>query len=133
GRGFRREGQTRHDGAHRRRRRSQEQADVVPFRRERRRGEAIQKSGDVGDRGHALIIVKQSAVAVRRRTSYTARLNLPYCFRSGTMRRLRVLLCALLFGLTGCASDGSKGQWDEFWKDVRGDNMKMRGDFSALK
>jgi hypothetical protein len=26
----------------------------------------------------------------------------------------------------GCASD--KGQWDEFWKDVRGDNMKMMSD-----
>jgi hypothetical protein len=27
----------------------------------------------------------------------------------------------------GCAAD-DKGKWDEFWKDVRGDNMKMRYD-----
>jgi hypothetical protein len=33
---------------------------------------------------------------------------------------------ALLFGL-GCATDGDKGQWDDFWKDLRGDNMKMKG------
>jgi len=41
----------------------------------------------------------------------------------GAMKRLGVLLCALLFA-SGCASDGC---WDEFWKDLRGDNMKMRG------
>ncbi len=46
------------------------------------------------------------------------------------MKRLRVLLCALCCAL-GCASEGSKGQWDEFWKDVRGDNMRMRNDLSA--
>jgi hypothetical protein len=45
------------------------------------------------------------------------------------MKRCRVLLCALLFGLAGCAADGDKGQWNEFWKDLRGDNMKMRNDF----
>lgn len=33
-------------------------------------------------------------------------------------------LCALDFAL-GCVSDGEKGQWDDFWKDVRGDNMKL--------
>jgi hypothetical protein len=47
------------------------------------------------------------------------------------MKRLRVLLCALLLSGLGCSSDGSKGQWDEFWKDLRGDNMKMRNDFSG--
>ena len=41
------------------------------------------------------------------------------------MKRLW-LVCVLLVGLAGCAGDGSKGQWDEFWKDARGDNMKMR-------
>ena len=43
---------------------------------------------------------------------------------------LCVLLCALAFGL-GCASDSTKGQWDEFWKDLRGDNMQMHNDFSG--
>jgi hypothetical protein len=45
------------------------------------------------------------------------------------MKRLGLLLCALVllcWGL-GCASD-SGGSWDEVWKDLRGDNMKMRGD-----
>ena len=46
------------------------------------------------------------------------------------MKRLWVLLCALLF-CAGCASDGNQGQWDEFWKDARGDNMKMRNDFAG--
>lgn len=44
------------------------------------------------------------------------------------MKRLCVLLCALLL-TPGCASDGH--QWDEFWKDLRGDNMQMRGDSSG--
>jgi hypothetical protein len=42
------------------------------------------------------------------------------------MKRLCVLVFAL-FLCAGCASDRDKGQWDEFWKDMRGDNMKMRG------
>ncbi len=45
------------------------------------------------------------------------------------MKRLRVLLCALLLSGLGCASE--RGQWDEFWKDLRGDNMRMRSDFSG--
>jgi hypothetical protein len=46
--------------------------------------------------------------------------------------RLCVLLIILLSGL-GCASEGSQAQWDEFWKDVRGDNMRMRsGNFSEM-
>jgi outer membrane murein-binding lipoprotein Lpp len=51
------------------------------------------------------------------------------------MKRLCVLLCALLGALTlsGCASEGKPGQWDDFWKDVRGDNMQMKSDFSAFK
>jgi hypothetical protein len=32
----------------------------------------------------------------------------------------------------GCAADGNKGAWDEFWKDLRGDNMKMRSEPSDL-
>jgi hypothetical protein len=42
------------------------------------------------------------------------------------MKRLWVLCCALLF-VAGCAADGDKGKWDEFWKDLRGDNMQMKG------
>jgi hypothetical protein len=44
------------------------------------------------------------------------------------MRRLCAIAFALLFGLlsgSGCASEDGKGQWDEFWKDLRGDNMQM--------
>jgi hypothetical protein len=49
------------------------------------------------------------------------------------MKRLCVLLCALIgvVAFCGCASEGHKGQWDDFWKDVRGDNMQMKTDFSA--
>jgi hypothetical protein len=47
------------------------------------------------------------------------------------MRRLCVLAFALLFGL-GCAADGQKGQWDEFWKDLRGDNMQMRSSGAGI-
>ena len=50
------------------------------------------------------------------------------------MRCLRVLALAvslLLPGLGCTAAD--KAQWQEVWKDMRGDNMKMHGDYSALK
>ena len=47
------------------------------------------------------------------------------------MKRLYLVVCALCLGL-GCASEGNSGQWDEFWKDVRGENMRMRGGFSDL-
>ena len=47
------------------------------------------------------------------------------------MMRLCALL-ALLVSCAGCAGEGSQAQWDEFWKDVRGDNMKMRSNFSDL-
>lgn len=46
------------------------------------------------------------------------------------MTRLCVLFCILLF-LAGCASDSDKAQWNEVWKDLRGDNMKMRNSLSA--
>ncbi len=42
------------------------------------------------------------------------------------MKRL-IVLCLLLLA-AGCASEGSKSQWDEFFKDLRGDNMKMKSD-----
>ena len=45
------------------------------------------------------------------------------------MRRLCLLAGVLLVGL-GCSADGNKGQWDEFWKDLRGDNMQMRSNFT---
>jgi hypothetical protein len=51
----------------------------------------------------------------------------------GAMIRLWVLLCALIMGLAGCATEGQKGSWDEFWKDLRGDNMKMRNDMPGMK
>jgi hypothetical protein len=44
------------------------------------------------------------------------------------MRRRCALALALFMALLvspGCASDGARAQWDEFWKDVRGDNMEM--------
>jgi hypothetical protein len=49
------------------------------------------------------------------------------------MKRLGLLLCALVlcWGL-GCASD-SGGSWDEVWKDLKGDNMKMRGDIAEQR
>jgi hypothetical protein len=37
------------------------------------------------------------------------------------MRRWCALLCALFLGL-GCATDGS--EWDDFKKDLRGDNIE---------
>jgi hypothetical protein len=48
------------------------------------------------------------------------------------MKDLLLLCFVLLFGL-GCASEGGPGTWDEFWKDLRGDNMLMRSDFAQAK
>ncbi len=45
------------------------------------------------------------------------------------MKRLFILACALFL----CAGCAASGEWDEFWKDMRGDNMKMRGDFPKAK
>jgi hypothetical protein len=44
------------------------------------------------------------------------------------MKKVHALACVLLLCL-GCASEGGKSDWDEFWKDLRGDNMKMRNDW----
>jgi hypothetical protein len=41
---------------------------------------------------------------------------------------IRCSLLLLLFLCVGCATEDSKQQWDEFWKDLRGDNMKMMSD-----
>ena len=41
------------------------------------------------------------------------------------MRRLSIFVFVLTL-VAGCASDGEPGPWDEFRKDLRGDNMKMR-------
>jgi hypothetical protein len=41
------------------------------------------------------------------------------------MKRLCLLFCVLLG--SGCASDADKAQWAAFWKDLRGENMEMRG------
>jgi hypothetical protein len=41
-------------------------------------------------------------------------------------RPVAVLLGISLF-LIGCASSGEQPTWDDFSKDLRGDNMKMHG------
>jgi hypothetical protein len=48
------------------------------------------------------------------------------------MMRSCVLLCAIFFGF-GCASDGDKAMWEGALKDLRGDNMQMRGGFSQMR
>ena len=40
----------------------------------------------------------------------------------------RPWLVLVLLLIPGCASADDKHQWDDFWKDLRGDNMKMRSD-----
>jgi len=48
------------------------------------------------------------------------------------MKWRSLLFCALSFCL-GCASEGETGKWDDFWKDLRGDNMQMKSDFTRTK
>jgi hypothetical protein len=49
------------------------------------------------------------------------------------MLRLSILL-GVLACFAGCESPGDRAQWEEAKKDLRGDNMQMRGgDFSALE
>lgn len=46
------------------------------------------------------------------------------------VKRIPYLLVAfLMLASAGCAA----GQWDEFFKDLRGDNMKMQYDFAGNK
>jgi hypothetical protein len=54
------------------------------------------------------------------------------CSEGRDMKRLCVLLCAVFLGL-GCSSDADKAQWEEVWKDLRGDNMKMKHNFPGTK
>jgi hypothetical protein len=42
------------------------------------------------------------------------------------MMRLVLLTCSLCL-FSGCASDTGNGSWEGVWKDLRGDNMQMRG------
>jgi hypothetical protein len=48
------------------------------------------------------------------------------------MKRL-VAPASVLFLLVGCATSGDQAQWNDFWKDVRGDNMKMRSGWSQMQ
>jgi hypothetical protein len=48
------------------------------------------------------------------------------------MKRLCLLLGLVLFG-AGCSSDANKGQWADFWRDLRGDNQQMRSNFGGGK
>ena len=43
------------------------------------------------------------------------------------VRMLSVALDRPFLLAGGCATQGQKGPWDDFWKDLRGDNMEMRG------
>jgi hypothetical protein len=42
------------------------------------------------------------------------------------MKRLAILLSFLVFCI-GCATDSDRAQWNEAFKDARGDNMELRG------
>ena len=75
--------------------------------------------------------IRETAVAAAVRTGYKPRPNLS-CRGVRIMWRLWIMICALLF-LGGCATDADRKQWDEFWKDARGDNMKMQSGFPDLK
>jgi hypothetical protein len=48
------------------------------------------------------------------------------------MKRFCVLVSVVFFAL-GCASDADKSQWDAFWKDLRGENMQMKGSLSGMQ
>jgi hypothetical protein len=76
----------------------------------------------------------RSPLATVRRTGYRAAGEKPITFaESGVvMKGLGLLVCALIFA-PGCASEGGKSPWDDFWKDLRGDNMEMKCDFTGSK
>jgi hypothetical protein len=46
------------------------------------------------------------------------------------MKRLWVLLCAV-WVCAGCATEGDRAQWEEVKRELRGDNMRMRNDFTG--
>lgn len=47
------------------------------------------------------------------------------------MMRWRIWL-GLLALSAGCVADNKQGDWGEVWKDLRGDNMQMRSNFSKM-
>jgi hypothetical protein len=47
------------------------------------------------------------------------------------MMRWRHLLGLIVLS-AGCAADNKQGDWSEVWKDLRGDNMQMRSNFSKM-
>jgi hypothetical protein len=47
------------------------------------------------------------------------------------MIRLGALLGVLLI-CAGCTAPGDRAQWEEAMKDLRGDNMQMRGGTSSV-
>src|SRR5207249_7016150 len=73
---------------------------------------------------------RRNSVASMNRIRYRAVTDLVKCGHGvEAMKHMCVLLCAMLF-CVGCAADGDNGQWEDFWKDVRGENMQMRSHFS---
>ena len=48
------------------------------------------------------------------------------------MKRWRLLVFTLFF-CVGCATDADRAQWNEALKDLRGDNMQMKGGFGGMK
>jgi hypothetical protein len=57
-------------------------------------------------------------------------LNLATDREVAAMIRLVVLLCALAL-CGGCLSDSDRAEWNAALKDARGDNQRMRNDFSG--
>jgi hypothetical protein len=45
----------------------------------------------------------------------------------------RCILLGLLLFCAGCATPGDRAQWEEAMKDLRGDNMQMRSNFSSFE
>jgi hypothetical protein len=43
------------------------------------------------------------------------------------MMRLSAFV-VVFFIAAGCATEGDRAQWNEAWKDLRGDNMQMQSD-----
>jgi hypothetical protein len=46
------------------------------------------------------------------------------------MKRVWAIGCILLL-CAGCLSEADKAQWNECWRDFRGDNQRMRSDFGS--
>src|SRR5262245_65939065 len=64
-------------------------------------------------------------VAFAERNGYRAAGTSTPVPAEGAMRRLGLFALAVVLGL-GCATESHQGPWDEFWKDLRGDNQQMR-------